>query len=55
MITKEMYEMTHPVRLSPVKSSVHYQDKTRFNKAEKQAKNDPTPIEDIIKYTNEFL
>lgn len=55
MITKEMYEMTHPVRLSPVKSSVHYQDKTRFNKAENQAKNDPTPIEDIIKYINEFL
>lgn len=50
-----MYKLTHSTLLSRKQSSVHYQDKTRFDKAKEQSKISPVSVEDIIKYTNEFL
>lgn len=37
------------------KSSVHYNDTTRLEKAKKQAELNKIAIEDIVAYTNEFL
>lgn len=35
--------------------SVHFGDGFRFNKAQEEAKKDPVPVEEVIRYVNEFL
>lgn len=50
-----MYELTHSIKPSSQQSSVHYYDKTRFDKAIEQSKIKTVPVEEIIKHTNDFL
>lgn len=35
--------------------SIHFNDDFRFNKAQEEAEKDPTPVEKVISYCNEFL
>lgn len=35
--------------------SVHFDDDFRFNKAREEAEKDPAPVEQVIRYCNEFL
>ncbi len=52
---KRIEKYTKAQMLPPEQSSVHYGDKTRFNKAENQSTIKPTDIQQVINLTNEFL
>jgi hypothetical protein len=49
---KGKYSIKKPYR---TQVSVHYEDKFRVEEAEKQARLAPAKIEDVIRFTNEFL
>lgn len=55
MISKDIYPLTSAIKLSWRNASVHYNSKTRFNKAREEALKTPVPVEEIIDLTNEFL
>ena len=55
MIKKDENNYTFAKRLTGARSSVHYNDKTRFIEAYNQSKKKTISVDQIIEYTNDYL
>lgn len=55
MIKKDDNNYPFAKRLTGARSSVHYNDTTRFDEADNQSKKEQISVDQIIKYTNDYL